>query len=226
MRRILVVEDDPDAAQLVRAYLERDGYVVSHARDGSTGLRSALAEPPALIVLDWMLPGLDGPGFLTRLRRELHTPVIMLTARSEEGDRIVGLELGADDYVTKPFSPRELVARIRAVLRRTASDRPDSPHDRPVEYRGLRVNPIRREVTFRDQEVTVTTLEFDLLQTLVGSPGRVFTRDDLLNRVWERDFTGVDRVVDVHISNLRQKLAAVGAADMLVTIRKVGYKLA
>jgi|SRR5690625_1766929 len=226
MRRILVVEDDPDAAQLVRAYLERDGYVVSHARDGSTGLRSALAEPPALIVLDWMLPGLDGPGFLTRLRRELHTPVIMLTARSEEGDRIVGLELGADDYVTKPFSPRELVARIRAVLRRTSSDRQEYPHDEPVEYRGLRIDPARREVTYGNREVAVTTLEFDLLRTLAFAPGRVFSRDDLLNRVWDPDFTGVDRVVDVHVSNLRQKLAAVGAADMLVTVRRVGYKLA
>src|SRR5690625_2604517 len=191
MSRILVVEDDSDTAQLVRAYLERHGYAVTHARDGNTGLASALEEPPALIVLDWMLPGRDGPGFLTRLRRERHTPVIMLTARSEEGDRIVGLELGADDYVTKPFSPRELVARIRAVLRRTASDRQEYPHDEPVEYSGLRIDPARREVTYGNREVAVTTLEFDLLQTLVGSPGRVFTRDDLLNRFWGPDFNGV-----------------------------------
>lgn len=226
MSRILIVEDDPDASQLVRAYLERDGYDVTVARDGSAGLRSALEEPPALIVLDWMLPGLDGPGFLTRLRREGRTPVIMLTARSEESDRIVGLELGADDYVTKPFSPRELVARVKAVLRRVTPDAQEESDTAPVEHRGLRVDPARREVVFERRAVPLTTLEFDLLHTLARAPGRVFTRDDLLERVWGPDFTGVDRVVDVHVSNLRHKLAAVGAADLLVTVRGVGYKFA
>ncbi|MFO7545857.1 MAG: response regulator transcription factor [Trueperaceae bacterium] len=221
--RILVVEDDRDAAEVVRAYLEREGYEVSVERDGVAGLAAAFARPPALIVLDWMLPGQSGAEFLRHLRREHRTPVIMLTARGEESDRVVGLELGADDYVTKPFSPRELVARVRAVLRRT-SPRQD-PAGRPVEHAGLMVDPARRSVSFAGAELPLTTMEFDLLLTLTGAPGRVFRRNELLERVWGADFTGVDRVVDVHVSNLRQKLATVGADALLVTVRGVGYKL-
>lgn len=223
--RILIVEDDPDAAQVVQAYLERDGFDVERAPDGPTGLRSAVEDPPALIVLDWMLPGLDGPGFLARLRRAQSTPVIMLTARSEESDRVVGLELGADDYVVKPFSPRELVARVKAVLRR-AVPIADDDGPTPVTHRGLRVDPARHAVSFEGRDVPLTALEFALLHTLTRAPGRVFTRNELLERVWGDDFTGVDRVVDVHVSNVRHKLAAVGADDRLVTVRGVGYKVA
>jgi len=221
--RILVVEDDRDAADVVRAYLERDGFEVTVERNGVTGLAEATTRPPALIVLDWMLPGQSGAEFLRQLRRQQRTPVIMLTARGEESDRIVGLELGADDYVTKPFSPRELVARIRAVLRRT-SPRPE-PDEQPVEHGGLLVDPVRRAVLFRGAELTLTTMEFDLLHTMMLAPGRVFRRSDLLERVWGVDFTGIDRVVDVHVSNLRGKLASVGADALLVTVRGVGYKL-
>ena len=225
MSRILVVEDDADAAQVVSAYLTREGYAVEVAHDGAAGLQAALTAPPALVVLDWMLPGVAGPEFLTALRRAQRTPVIMLTARSEESDRIVGLELGADDYVVKPFSPRELVARVRAVLRRSQA-REVAEADEAVEHRGLRVDPLQRQASFAGREVKLTTLEFDLLFALARAPGRVFSRNDLIERVWGPDFTGVDRVVDVHVSNLRQKLASVGADALLVTVRGVGYKVA
>ncbi len=225
MSRILVVEDDADAAQVVSAYLTREGYAVEVAHDGAAGLQAALTAPPALVVLDWMLPGVAGPEFLTALRRAQRTPVIMLTARSEESDRIVGLELGADDYVVKPFSPRELVARVRAVLRRSQA-REVAEADEAVEHRGLRVDPLQRQASFAGREVELTTLEFDLLFALARAPGRVFSRNDLIERVWGPDFGGVDRVVDVHVSNLRQKLASVGADALLVTVRGVGYKVA
>lgn len=225
MSRILVVEDDADAAQVVSAYLTREGYAVEVAHDGAAGLQAALTAPPALVVLDWMLPGVAGPEFLTALRRAQRTPVIMLTARSEESDRIVGLELGADDYVVKPFSPRELVARVRAVLRRSQA-REVAEADEAVEHRGLRVDPLQRQASFAGREVELTTLEFDLLFALARAPGRVFSRNDLIERVWGPDFTGVDRVVDVHVSNLRQKLASVGADALMVTVRGVGYKVA
>ena len=223
MSRILVVEDDVDAAQVVNAYLTREGYAVTVVHDGATGLQMALQSPPALVVLDWMLPGLGGPEFITALRREQRTPIIMLTARSEESDRIVGLELGADDYVVKPFSPRELVARVRAVLRRSRASELEAGE--AVEHRGLRVDPLRRQATFAGRSLDLTTLEFDLLYALVRAPGRVFSRNDLIDRVWGPNFAGVDRVVDVHVSNLRQKLASVGADSLLVTVRGVGYKV-
>ena len=222
--RVLVVEDDLDAAEVVRAYLAREGFEVSVARDGVSGLECALTERPALIVLDWMVPGLSGSEFLRRLRRERSTPVIMLTARTEESDRIVGLELGADDYVPKPFSPRELVARVKAVLRRTGP--PVTGGRREVEHRGLLLDPERREASLVGLDLELTTLEFDLLFVLMEAPGRVFSRNELIDRVWGGDFSGVDRVVDVHVSNLRQKLARLQGEDLLVTVRGVGYKLA
>lgn len=220
--RILVVEDDDDVLRVVAAFLEREGYRVDTARDGAIGLERALAAPPDLVILDWMLPILDGPAFLVRLRREQATPVIMLTARTEEDDRVAGLEIGADDYVTKPFSPRELVARVRAVLRRRAG----TGADRAValEYRGLRIDPRGRTVERGGERADVTTVEFDLLYALASAPGRVFRRAELLDRVWGEDFAGVDRVVDVHVSHLRRKLEPLDADGMIATVRAVGYK--
>ncbi len=219
--RILIVEDDPDVVRVVSAYLQRDGFEVEVARDGLSGLSQALAAPPALVVLDRMLPGLDGLEVLRRLRREQRTPVILLTARTEEADRIEGLDAGADDYVPKPYSPRELVSRIRAVLRRAES----TLEERPVVQAGpLRIDPNRRSVEAGHVDLDVTTMEFDLLYTLAAAPGRAFTRGELLDRVWGEDFTGVDRVVDVHLSNLRRKLERVGADACLSTIRGVGYR--
>ncbi len=224
-QRILVVEDDEDAARVVRAYLERDGFEVEVARDGVAGLELALERPPDLVVLDWMLPGLDGLSFLRALRRDEAVPVIMLTARSEEGDRIAGLEAGADDYVVKPFSPRELSARVRAVLRRAPADEAAPAEAMVLEVAGLRVDGARRRVEAGGRALELSALEFDLLAALAAAPGRVFSRNELIERVWGPDFAGVDRVVDVHISNLRQKLEAAGLRGVVGTVRGVGYRL-
>ena len=219
--RILIVEDDPDVVKVTSAYLEREGYQVNVARDGLTGLDAALSAPPNLIVLDWMLPGIDGPEVMRRLRKEQQTPVIMLTARKEEADRILGFDLGADDYLGKPFSPRELVARIKAVLRRSQQEVPNEV----LERGPLHVDPVHRRVRLEDMYLDLTKVEFDLLYTLARAPGRVFARNELLDRVWGEDFGGVDRVVDVHISNLRQKLEAAAPGEGLVlTLRGLGYK--
>jgi len=219
---ILVVEDDADVVRVVASFLEREGYRVEVALDGALGLDAALGDPPDLVILDWMLPVVDGPTFLARLRREQDVPVIMLTARSEEDDRIHGLEAGADDYVTKPFSPRELVARVRAVLRRR--DGSDADRAVAIEHRGLRIDPVGRTVQRLGTKADVTTVEFDLLYALASSPSRVFRRSELLDRVWGEDFGGVDRVVDVHVSHLRRKLEPLGADGMIATVRAVGYK--
>lgn len=223
MKTILIVEDDPDLAQFVKAYLERASYIVKTARDGLTGLSAALEEYPDLIVLDWMLPGIDGLEFMKRLRRERRTPVIMLTARGEEDDRVRGLELGADDYVSKPFAPRELVARVGSVLRRL--DAAQEQGEVPYKRGHLTIDPSRRSVTQGGEPFDLTAREFNLLHTLASQPGRVYRRGELLDRVWGDDFAGVDRVVDVHMSNLRQKLEADPARPrLLLTVRSVGYK--
>jgi DNA-binding response OmpR family regulator len=220
--RVLVIEDDVDIARVVRSYLERSGFEVEVARDGRTGLARALAAPPNLVVLDWMLPGMDGLEVLKGLRSVRALPVIMLTARTEESDRILGLEFGADDYVTKPFSPRELVARVRAVLRRTEAV--NTAAETTLERGLLRIDPAARRVTVADEDVDLTAREFDLLRTFAQHPGRVFRREELLERVWGSDFDGVDRVVDVHVSNLRRKLDRFAAtAGAIVTVRGVGY---
>ena len=221
MPTVLLIEDDPDIVRIVKGYLEQSNYAVTVSRDGLSGLTQALETPPDLILLDWNLPGLDGLELLKRLHKEHHIPVIMITARTEEIDRIMGLEFGADDYLTKPFSVRELVARVRAVLRRTSY----VPIGAPLSQGALRLDPGKREAYFERARLDLTTLEFDLLLAFMEQTGRVFTRDDLLNRVWGGDFSGVDRVVDVHVSNLRKKLETAGATALLQTIRGVGYKL-
>lgn len=219
--RILLVEDDVDIVTIVATYLRRDGFDVKIAHDGQQGLALALDTRPDLIILDWMLPGVDGLDFMKRLRKESSVPIIMLTARSEEADRVLGLELGADDYVVKPFSPRELVARVKAVLRRL-----ESKPSAMLELAGITILPEQRTVYRHGRLVTLTTREFDLLYTLARQPERVFTRNELLDRVWGSDFTGVDRVVDVHVSNLRQKLEPDPERPRwLLTVRGVGYKL-
>ncbi|UCH26994.1 MAG: response regulator transcription factor [Trueperaceae bacterium] len=222
MTRILVVEDDPDVIRIVEAYLARESFKVAVARDGFEGLDYALKEPPDLVVLDWMLPGMDGLEFIKRLRAQHSTPVIMLTARKEETDRVLGLEFGADDYVSKPFSPRELAARVKAVLRRT---RPEETDKMVMRRAGLVIDPAQRSVSKNNDTIVLTTIEFDLLYTLARMPGRVFTRNELLDRIWGKDFAGIDRVVDVHVSNLRHKLDMAGGGEsLLLTVRGIGYK--
>ena len=220
-KRILVVEDDPDITWVVQTYLEQSGYLVDKAEDGLSGLEHALNTPPTLIVLDWMLPELEGSEFMIKLREQQSTPVIMLTAKRQEQDKIMGLELGADDYLTKPFSPRELLARIQAVLRRT------NLQVTPIlRYNEMLIDLECRTLQIGTVMITLTGVEFELLSTLAKQPRRIFSRGELLDKVWGKDYIGVDRVVDVHVSNLRRKLIQVDStyAAMLQTAWGIGYK--
>ncbi len=221
-RKILVVDDDSGLREMLRAYLKAEGFVVIESGDGPDAILTARREDPDLIVLDVGLPILDGFEVLQKVRSGSDVPVIMLTARSEETDRIVGLTAGADDYVTKPFSPRELSARIKAVLRR---GRRDDPRDENLVYEGLSIDPVRREVRSAGGEVSLSALEFDLLVALASSPGRVFTRDQLLQKVWGWNHFGVDRVVDVHIGSIRKAIGDDAADPTFIgTVRGVGYR--
>ncbi|KIR64278.1 response regulator transcription factor [Micromonospora harpali] len=217
---VLVVEDEPAIAELVRLYLTRDGFGVHLERDGAAGLSAARRLRPVACVLDIALPGLAGTEICRRLREAGDwTPVLFLTARDDEVDRIIGLELGADDYVTKPFSPRELVARVRAVLRRTAGV-PEGV-ERPRTVGPVTLDPTRRTVTVSGEPVQLTSTEFDLLAHLMARPGRVFTREELLAGVWGYAAHSGTRTVDVHVAQVRAKLG--GAAGVIRTHRGVGY---
>jgi two-component system, OmpR family, alkaline phosphatase synthesis response regulator PhoP len=217
---ILVVDDEPHIVELARLYLEQAGYRVESAADGQAALAQARRRHPALLVLDLMLPGLDGWDVCRRLRAESDVPVIMLTARSDDVDRIVGLEMGADDYVTKPFNPRELVARVRAVLRRyQKSVRPGQS----VTVGQLSIDPARREAHLDGRQLDLRPKEFDLLLALAEHVGLVLSRDQLLDQVWGYDFPGGTRTVDAHISHLRSHLE--GSEVGIETHRGIGYKL-
>jgi two-component system, OmpR family, alkaline phosphatase synthesis response regulator PhoP len=218
--KILVVDDEQSLIDLVTAYLRKESYDIYTAMDGPTGLKAARVFKPDLIVLDVMLPGLDGIELLTRLRRESDVYVIMLTARSEETDKIVGLSVGADDYLTKPFSPRELVARIKAALRRLHAGG-NSAEATTLTFRHIRVDAGRRQIWLNNVPVSLTAIEFDLLKTLAEHRGLVLSREKLLERVWGYDYYGEERVVDVHIGHLRQKL---DDDQFIVTVRGVGYR--
>ena len=219
---ILVVDDEARIVKLVRDYLERAGYHVIDARDGATALQVARREKPDLIVLDLMLPAVDGLDVCRRLRRESGIPIIMLTARVEEVDRIVGLELGADDYVTKPFSPRELVARVGATLRRAKGQVGPSTILRAGD---LELDTASQTATLAGQPVDLTNTEFQLLATLVRQPGRILTREQLLEAVHGYSFEGYDRSVDSHIKNLRRKIEAnPRQPQYLQTVYGVGYR--
>ena len=221
--RVLVVDDEAPIIELVRAYLEREGMDVIAASDGQTGLDLIRDRSPDVVVLDVNLPGLDGFEVLRSARTFSDAYVIMLTARAEEIDRIVGLSVGADDYLVKPFSPRELVARIRALLRRPrvstdASTQPWRAGDLTVDLR-------RRAVTLRGSPVLLTMIEFDLLATLIREPGVVYTRQQLLDRGWGADYVGAEHVVDVHLANLRRKLGDNAARPTYIdTVRGIGYR--
>ena len=221
--RVLVVDDEPKIREVLSRYLVADGFEVAEAADGDEALAMVARLRPEVVILDVRLPGRDGFAILAELRRISDAYVIMLTARAEEIDKVLGLSLGADDYVTKPFSPREVAARVRAVLRRAR--RPVSEAD-VIEVGSLRIDGAGRIVTFRGSEVSLTTLEFDLLFALAASPGRVFTRRQLVEQVWGWDFFGDERVVDVHIRNLRNRLGDNAQdAGVIATVRGVGYKL-
>jgi DNA-binding response OmpR family regulator len=224
-RSILVVEDDRNIAALVEQYLVREGFTVLRAADGPAGLNCARRERPALVILDVMLPGKDGWEVCRELRRDSDVPILMLTARADEMDRVVGLSIGADDYVVKPFSPRELVERVKAILRRTQG-RPASL-DGVCEYGPIRLDPAKHSVSMNDAPVALTPLEFKLLQTLMRYPGKVFSRNELLDNLYSDGGDVIDRVIDVHMGKLRQKLEPDPSRPRyLLTVHGVGYRLA
>lgn len=220
---ILVVDDDKKTVDLIQLYLEKDGYRVLAAYDGRQALELARQKRPDLVVLDLMLPQVDGLDVCRILRAESKIPIIMLTARTTEEDKLLGLDLGADDYVTKPFSPRELLARVRAVLRRVAEAKTKGPPQ--VRYDDLIVDLVRHEVRLREEPVHLTPREFKLLETLVREPGRAFTRLELLHEVFGLDYEGLERTVDVHVMNLRKKIEPEpDHPRYVITVPGIGYR--
>lgn len=222
--RILIIEDDPHTIKLVGLYLGRDGHKVLEATDGVEGLRLAREAAPDLILLDLMLPRLDGIEICRALREDSDVPIVMVTARVEEEDRLAGLDLGADDYVTKPFSPRELAARVRAVLRRSARNgTEDGPSE--IAYDGLKMNLKTRIVHVGDKKLNMTPTEFRLLAMLMREPGRTFTREQIIDEVFGYDFDGFDRTVDAHVTNVRRKIESNPRKPRYVhTVYGVGYR--
>lgn len=223
MAKILIVDDEPSITNLVSAYLKPEGYEVFIASDGNAGLKAARAFKPDLVILDVMLPGMDGIELLSRLRRESEVYVIMLTAKTEETDKIVSLSVGADDYVTKPFSPRELVARVKAALRRIEAGAGSGIREARsvLSFKHVHIDAGARKVSVDDNPVELTAIEFDLLKALAENRGRVLSREQLLEKVWGGEYFGEIRVVDVHLGHIRQKL---GRDDLIVTVRGVGYR--
>jgi len=217
--KILVIDDEPSITNLVTAYLRAEGYEYHTATDGPSGLKAALTLHPDVIILDIMLPGMDGIELLTQLRRESDAYVIMLTARTEEIDKIIGLSIGADDYLTKPFSPRELMARIKAALRRMQTTS-DQKGKRPLVFNELSIDPGSRRVIVGDKEIELTAMEFDLVYALAAQPGIALSREQLLQHVWNTEYFGDLRVVDVHVGHVRQKIGE----KYISTIRGVGYR--
>lgn len=216
-----MIDDDVELASLLGEFLGREGFEAAFAHDGEKGLAAALASPARdLIVLDVMLPGMDGFSVLRKLREKSKVPVLMLTARGEDVDRIVGLELGADDYLPKPFNPRELSARIRAILRR--SDPKPIADSGSIEVNGVYLDPATREVKLDGKLIEFTTIEFEILQALLRAAGRVLSRDDLMEQLYQRKSTPFDRAIDVHIAHLRKKLET--DREVIKTVRGVGYQ--
>ncbi|MBN2388050.1 MAG: response regulator transcription factor [Anaerolineales bacterium] len=218
--KILVVDDEPSILNLVTSYLKADGHEIYTASDGNAALKAYRAYRPDLVVLDVMLPGMDGLEVLTALRRESEVYVILLTARTEEVDKLVGLSVGADDYVTKPFSPRELAARVKAAMRRIRAGPIAESQARVLAFRRVRIDLAARTVMVEEQPVALTAIEFDLLAALAENRGRVLTREQLLEKVWGYDYFGDTRVVDVHLGHVRRKLGV----EVIATVRGVGYR--
>lgn len=219
---VLIVEDDRNTAALVATYLKREGFSTLAVHDGQQALEMIKLHRPGFVILDLMLPGMDGRDICRELRKFSDVPILMLTAREEEIDRVLGLSLGADDYVVKPFSPRELVERVKAILRRARS----APPPIPVFVRGeLELDPEKHRVTLAEKHLDLTAAEYKLLHALMSSPGRVFSRDELLGRLYDHGEAVVDRVIDVHIGKLRQKIGDDPSAPRLIlTVRGFGYR--
>lgn len=245
MATVLLIEDEIDLSNLIKGHLEGDGHIVLQAFDGHTALALVEQHNPHLLILDWMLPGLDGLAVCRHVRQSHLMPILMLTARSEEIDRVLGLEVGADDYVVKPFSMRELLARVRALLRRVTLDAQGAPSGgliaatptpavaaasasevtaSPIVFGALSVNPTAHTATLDGAELDLTPKEFELLQLFAEHPGRAFNREFLVERIWGYEYDGFDRTVDTHITRLRKKLGPFG--EKIVTVWGVGYRLA
>jgi DNA-binding response OmpR family regulator len=223
--KILLVDDEQPIQTLLSFPLQRDGYEVVQASDGREALARFDEQGFDLVVLDVMLPRMDGLEVCRRLRARSSVPIIMLTAKSEEIDKVLGLELGADDYITKPFSLREFRSRVKAALRRAGMAGGEVSDERPIEIRGLRIDPSKRSVTLRGEDVPTTYVEFEILSAMASSPGRVYTRDMLLSRVWGDSAFRDPRTIDVHIRHLREKLEAdAKEPDYIFTVRGVGYR--
>ena len=225
MSRLLMIDDDEKLVALTRDYLESHGFEVAAAHDGKAGVEAALSSEPALVILDLMLPGIDGLEVCRRVRQSSRVPILILTAKGDETERIIGLEMGADDYLPKPFNPRELLARIRAILRRS-EDEEAAPVSSVVRLGPLVVDIGSRAVSVRGQQVDVTTAEFDILHALASNAGRVLSRDQLLQNVHGENWAAYDRTVDVHVSRIRQKIEEDPRRPALLkTVRGVGYQL-
>jgi DNA-binding response OmpR family regulator len=223
--RILLVDDEQPIQTLLSFPLQRDGYDVVQASDGREALNRFDEQSFDLVVLDVMMPRMDGLEVCRRLRARSSVPIIMLTAKSEEIDKVLGLELGADDYITKPFSMREFRSRVKAALRRSSMGQADEDAERPIEVRGLRIDPAKRTVTLEGESIATTFVEFEILNALARSPGRVFTRDMLLSRVWGDSAYRDPRTIDVHIRHLREKIERdAKEPDFIFTVRGVGYR--
>ena len=218
---ILVVEDETSIRNVIRTYLENENFRVICVDNGPDALTAASKYHPDLIILDLMLPGMDGMEVTARLRQDSDVYILMLTARSDEADRVAGLRIGADDYLTKPFSPRELVARVEAILRRHRSS---GPTTRKISFEQLCIDPDRHEVWIGEEAIELTTTEFKLLLEMAQHAGRVLTREQLIERVWGMDFYGTDRVVDVYVGQVRRKLEQATGETLIQTVRGVGYK--
>ena len=222
--RVLIVEDDPIVVETLTTYLEHAGFAVIATSNGADGLARAQSPEIAVVILDWMVPGMSGPEVCRRLRAVSAVPVLMLTARTAENDRVRGLETGADDYVPKPFSPREVVARVQALLRRSSAAGGGTTRP-PTSVGELEVDHFKREVRVAGTLVVLTPTEFRLLEALATYPGRTFSREELLSRAFGPDYDGLDRTVDTHITNLRRKLNAEGGHSLIFTVHGVGYRL-
>ncbi len=239
MASILIVDDDPHIREVVRYALEKAGHRVEEASDGADGLAAALASPPDVVILDIVMPGLDGIEVCRRLRTKSNTPILFLSSKDDEIDRVIGLEVGGDDYVTKPFSPRELVARVKAMLRRIESymapakprtpnpsrvaPEPEAPEQRPLERGRLTLDPVRFEVAWGGERVVLTVTEFGLLETLLRQPGKVYTRAELVERAYTFDNHVTERTIDTHVRRIRKKFDADG--EPIETVFGVGYRL-
>lgn len=221
-KRILIVDDEAPLRTALRAYLEREGYAVSTVLDGTSALAEAKNFQPDLVILDIMLPGMNGLEVLRRLRQHSDVYVLMLTAKADETDKVIGLGVGADDYMTKPFSPRELVARVQAVLRRARTQAPES---RDMRFGRLRIDPVARQIWYDDDEIDFTPTEYELLFVLASYPRHVLSREQLIEQVWGNDFYGDERLIDVHIGRLRRKLEnSASGFPLISTVRGVGYR--